>query len=182
MAAFQVRVERLFQQWHPENFRIDSRRHDHADPAHARLAGVRAGHLDLVAMLGGHRGTGTQGECTASRDTHVDLPLQHHADGKPGALLRGSHIGEPVMHVRGDQAHATAHELFVDLAATGPLVLAQVFRISAVIEAMALAETAVIGKGEISGHRSALGKENGASVHARPSRDIALFSLLLPPR
>jgi hypothetical protein len=114
-----------------------------------------AGHLDLVAMVGGHRGAGTQGETSASRDTHVDLALQHHADGEPGALLRGRHIGEPVMHVGGDQAHATAHELFVDFAAAGPLVVAQVFRISAVIEAMALAEAAVIGKGEVSGHRSA---------------------------
>ena len=84
------------------------------------------------------------------------------------------------MHVRGDQAHATAHELFVDLAATGPLVLAQVFRISAVIEAMALAETAVIGKVKYRDIARRSARKTG--VGARSSRDIALFSLLLPPR
>ncbi|KAG0752105.1 hypothetical protein G6F24_013800 [Rhizopus arrhizus] len=63
------------------------------------------------------------------------------------------------MHVGRDQAHAAAQELLVDLAVAGPLVVAQVFRIGAVIKAVAVAETAVIGKSEVSGHCSARTQE-----------------------
>ncbi len=164
LAAFQVGVERGFQLRQMEQVRVDLAGHHHADAAHARFAGMRTRHLDLFAVVRGHCRASAQGETSASRNAHIDLALQHHADGQAGTLMGGRHIRKAIMDVGGDQAHAAAQELLVDLAMAGPLVVAQVFRVGAVIEAMAVAEAAVISKSEISGHRSARALEVDAGI------------------
>ena len=179
VAAFQVAVERGLQLRQMEQIRIDLAGHHDADAAHARFAGVRTGHLDLLAVVRGHRRAGAQGETTASRNAHIDLALQHHADGQAGTLLGGRYIRKAIMDVGGDQAHAAAQELLVDLAMAGPLVVAQVFRVSAVIEAMTVAEAAVIGKSEVSGHRSArtLEVDAGMTSPTRSATQMRIRSL-----
>lgn len=161
VAAFQRRAQRLLQLRLLEHVRIQVGRYQQADATQARITRMDADHCHMVAVAGGHCGACAQAEVTAVGNLHVDLALQHHADDQAGPFVRCGGIGDAVVHIRCEQAHSPAQGLFVQVAMAGPLFFAQMAWIGTVVIAVSLAKTAVIGKREISGHRSALNNKDG---------------------